>query len=342
MSRLSRLPVIAFGWYYIELQAESGRRVVTSAADIASFLRVLTATLKQQGAQLHAGYVGESGVHLALQAGETSVGRITGALCRGYALRFNRTHAQRGPLFKAHAHVLLVQHQAWLIRLVHFVHGPKEGRVSDSGEIGVWWSSDSVYRQRTRMGGLVTGVVLRALAKGSHSRRTQNEAYARVFSATPDAQDAHRFLNGSPLDPRMLGDDDFLANIWRLTDRPPPELRRMSAQGDDQLRLALTEWLGRFHTLYETLPHTASGWLLPATLASLCSRSRRRPLPMLRALCASYLLEHRLVTQRHLARVFGCRPATLSLGKRQHHERAFRRLFKQSHEGLFPQRRLDL
>ena len=57
MPRLKRLPPISFGTYYIALQAERGRNLVTSGADVKMFLEVMRVTLHKKGAALHAGDV---------------------------------------------------------------------------------------------------------------------------------------------------------------------------------------------------------------------------------------------------------------------------------------------
>jgi len=47
MPRISRLPPMAFGWYYIVLYAERGRDLITDEADQQLFLELLHQTMKR-------------------------------------------------------------------------------------------------------------------------------------------------------------------------------------------------------------------------------------------------------------------------------------------------------
>jgi hypothetical protein len=63
------------------------------------------------------------------------------------------------------------------------------------------------------------------------------------------------------------------------------------------------------------------------TLENLCSHSRKRPLPMVRAVSASYIIKRDIATRARVASFFGCRPETLSAHRRRHYLRIFREWF---------------
>jgi hypothetical protein len=346
MSRLSRLPLHLFGWYYVTLFAENGRQLLTNQTDLAAFLRILTATLAKQGVQLHGGYVAETEVHLALKIGQKTVSAFTASLCHDYALFFNRTHQESGALFRPHPRVLLIQQQPWVIRLVHHIHWLPNLRAPDCSDKSAWWSSDAVYRGRARMNGLVTSVILRSVSRGSRNPQKQDEAYERRFAGAPHPDDARHFLKGSQLDPRILGDDKFVKKFWELTGQRPPAPRRkiVEARNDALMRRTVVRAIRRFRRLSEGTgaPSQASSWRKTLTLANVCAMSRKQPLPMIRALCVSYLLSQHLATRLQAARFFGCRPETLSAGRRNRHERLFRQWFNQPYRLLFESGRRHL
>lgn len=118
MPRLARLPLIPFGWYYVALRSVPNRRIVTSPTDLSTALKLLRATLRENGARLHAGYLAEREVHLALQVGEVPLSAITGGFQHEYARLFNRIHNEHRSLFRLHHHVLLIQQERWLVPLV--------------------------------------------------------------------------------------------------------------------------------------------------------------------------------------------------------------------------------
>ncbi len=156
MPRPQRLPPIPFGWYYIALSARDGRSLFRNATDVKMLLKLLSATLARKGAHLHAGCVTPSEVHLAILTGEAPVSAITRSFCHDYANRFNRNHRESGRLFRAHPHVLLIQHHLWLVPLVHVIHWIPRLRQSRCGACEKYWSSDAAYRGRARREGCFT------------------------------------------------------------------------------------------------------------------------------------------------------------------------------------------
>jgi hypothetical protein len=328
MPRLERLPPIPFGSYYIALHAERGRSLVTSAADLNLFLEVLRVTLHKKGAHLHAGYVAKNEAHLSIRSGEAPVSAITRSLCHEYARRFNREHLQSGGLFRSHAHILLVQQRLWLVPLVHFIHWIPRLRPVRSGDSEYSWNSDAVYRRHVRRQGLITHAVLHILSGGARRREVQDHAYRERFDKAPDPEHVWLFAHGSPEDPRMLGDKEFREEIWSATRQQPPRRERVAAHGN-AVRDAVLDVVQRFGALCDKeLPaRQARAWKRTVTLEQLCSHSRRRPLPMIRAVSASYIINRRIATRAQTASFFGCRPETLSAHRRRHYVTLFRGCF---------------
>jgi AraC-like DNA-binding protein len=71
------------------------------------------------------------------------------------------------------------------------------------------------------------------------------------------------------------------------------------------------------------------------TLEQLCSHSRKRPLPMIRAVCASHVIKPNIATRAQMASFFGCSPETLSAHRRRHYVQMFRKWFGVTPEDLF-------
>lgn len=319
MPRISRLPPMAFGWYYIVLYAERGRDLIADEADQQLFLELLRQTMKRNGAHLHAGCVMRKEVHLAVQSGERPVRDITRSLCHEYARRLNRKYLGRGRLFRAHPHVLLIQHGSWLVPLVHVIHWIPRLRGLADGE--KYWSSDEAYRGRTRREGLVTHVMLHIVSHGVRRRDAQKEAYRRLMETPPDDEHIRLLSSGSREDSRILGDGEFLADIWRSThQKSRRQLKPAPVIGD--LRRAVIDAAAKFGEMCDVASshRQARAWKRVVTPEQLCSHSRKRPLPTIRALVTSHVIEHRMATRSQAARFFGCHPETLSVDRRRHAE----------------------
>ena len=285
MARPQRLPPIPFAWYYVVLYSRDGRSLVKNSADLKKLLDLLSVTLMRKGAHLHAGCVLPTEIHLAIQSGEAPVSEITRSFCHDYALRFNRIHGESGRLFRAHPRVLLIQHRLWLVPLVHVIHWlPQLQRLHVGAGVG-YWSSAAVYRGRERREGLITHAVLHMISNGARSRDAQQNAYRRRFDHAPGTEDIRLFLVGSPEDSRVLGDAEFLRDTWLAThQRPSRQGRRVDSIGD--VRPTVVHAVEQFSAVCELAlsRRQTRAWTRVVTLEHLCSRSRKRPLPTIRAL----------------------------------------------------------
>lgn len=328
MPRHRRHPFVPFGWYYIAMRAASERELVESAADLQMLLQALFRSLRKNGAHLHAGSVTPVEVHVAVRSGEAPMNELTRGFCHEYARLFNRLHGERGSLFKSHPRILLMQHPLWLVRAAHVIHWIPRLR----GAAGMHcWSSDAAYREPERHAGIITHTVFRMLAHGARKREAQERAYRERFDRPPSPEDIQSLERGSPEDPRILGDSAFVAEVWRSTGQRLSRRKKPEESVDQAIERAAVEVLGRVLTLCEVQlrPRVASAWKRIATLEQLRSHSRRAPLPLIRALVATYSIDHGVATRAQIANFFGCHPKTLSAQRRRYFQARLGKLLKQ-------------
>jgi hypothetical protein len=337
MPRLARLQPIPFGWYYVTLRSVTNRRIVTSPAELKAVRKQLRRTLREKGARLHAGYIAEHEAHLALRVGEGSVSAITGSFQHEYARFFNRTHGEHGSLFRLHCRVILLQHQQWLVPLTHFIHWIRRLEAPDDYQNGLWWSSDAAYRGSKKEDWITTNVVLRMLTRGAYSRQLQEEAYRKLFDQPPAPNHARLFRHGSAKDPRFFADTEFVADVWRKTGRRSPDQTRPARDYEGDIQDVVMQVIEQFNALCDQRlsQKQAAAWRRVVTTENLRSRSRKRPLPMVRALSASYLIKHRIATPTQAARFFNCGPKPVSAQRRRFYEALFRECFGAKSEILF-------
>jgi hypothetical protein len=299
--------------------------MVTARAELVMMLNLLRSALGESGARLHAGYIAEREAHLALQAGEGSVSAIIGRFQHEYARRFNRIHQEHGSLFRLHHHLLLFQHRRWLIPLVRFIHEMYRLEAPADAEGDLWWSSDAAYRGSAKPGWVTTNVVLRMLVRGAYNRSAQENAYRALFDQARNPSHTRWFTRGSAEDPRILGDAEFVTEVWRLTGRGPPHRGGRLHPLDEDISPIVMQVIERFNTLCgERLPERRAGaWRRLVTYENARSGSRRRPLPMVRALCVSCLVDHEIATAAQAARFFGCSPRSVAATRRRFYGKLF-------------------
>lgn len=340
MPRLTRLPPVPFGWYYVALRSVANRMLVSNQAELMTELHVLRGTMRARGARLHAAYLAECELHLVLQTSERPLKSIIAGFAHEYARRFNRAHRERGPLFRPHHHVLLIQQQRWLVPLVHFIHWIRRLEAPNDYVSGVWWSSDALYRGKTKHDWITTNVVLRMLCPRTDSSQVREEAYRARFERMPNLDYVRLFKQASAEDPRLLGDSDFIRDAWRNAGRRLPSGRRRwpangTSDGGD-IPGAVTQVIKRFCALCELrLPRRqAVKWQGLLTIDIIRSRSRKRPLPMVRALCGARLIADQIATPAQVAGFFGCSARSISARRRRYYEAMFGEWFGDAPEVL--------
>ena len=99
--------------------------------------------------------------------------------------------------------------------------------------------------------------------------------------------------------------------------------------------------IDRFKALCdERLPRRqCARWKRDLTVDVARSHSRRRPLPLVRALCASCLIEHQIATAAEAARFFGCGARAVSVRRRRYYAAVFDEWFGEGPQVLlWPER----
>jgi hypothetical protein len=336
MPRLRCLPILPYHWYYVVRTAANQRKIITDASDLRNFRRLLTATLEKCGAHLHFAHVDEHEFHLALQAGAEPFSDALSCFCQQYARATNRVRQEKGPLFRQRAHMLLMQQEKWLLPLGRYIHWIPHLRLMDPTR-EIWWNSDAIYRRRQSSRGLVTSLIFRRLSRAARRPDAQASAYRDFFTQQPNARDIALFDKGSAADPRFLGDSDFISEILQQLGWLPGHSMLSKSDSQNDVRRETLKLIHNFQLLCaERLPaNKARQWKRLMTLDNVCSKSRLRPLPMIRGLTASFIAANRIATLRQVEHFFGCRPKALSAGRRRRHEEHFQHLFKRHYGALF-------
>src|SRR5258708_1483893 len=145
---------------------------------------------------------------------------------------------------------------------------------------------------------------------------------------------------GSPEDSSMLGDAEFLAKTWLTTHQSSPRQSQV-LPSSGEVRRAVVDAVEQFGAMCDLALSRmqARAWKRVVTLEKLCSHSRKRPLPTIRAVITSHLIACRIATRAQAARLFGCRPETLSVDRRRHAEVLFVEWFGVTSDALFSTRR---
>ena len=284
MSRRYRIHVPG-GVYYVVQRSDLSQPIFTDAADYAIFERLLSTALARCRARVHAFCWEPDAIHLALQVADIPVGGFMQRLSSQYARRVHTMRGNGGHLFQQRYHSLLIDPDAYLLRLIRHLHRipALRGFVTDPGEYP--FSSHRAYVGAANVPWLTTGSALRMLAQHPDLARY---AYRRLMFATPRPDDRELFERGSEGDPRVLGGPEFIDSMHRSR-------AHSSGYSLDQVIDTVSSTLG-------------------VERSEVLSCSRRRRLTLARALITWYATERGVATLAQVARTLQRDPSTLFVG----------------------------
>ncbi len=237
-------------------------------------------------ARVHAFCWEVDAIHLALQVTDMPVGRLMQRLSSQYARRVHRRQGNGGHLFQQRYHSLLIDPDAYLLKLIRHLHliPVRSQTVSDPNDYAL--SSQRAYLGMTQVPWLTTSVALRMLAQRPEQARY---AYRRLMFEAPTVDEGAHFERGCDDDPRVLGDRQFMADI-------PRHMRvYRSSYSLDQVIDTVSCTLG-------------------VERSEVLSRSRQRRLSLARALITWYATERGVATLAEVARRLERDPSTLFVG----------------------------
>jgi putative transposase len=282
MSRRQRLHVPG-GTYYVVQHGSTNRPIFTQPGDYQLFERLLAAALRRTSARVHAYCWTPQAIHLALQIDNISVGRFMQGITSRYARSIHQRAAESGHFFKQRYRAILIDPEAYLLKLVRFIHHVPAiaGMVPDAATHP--HTSHAAYLGSAEMPWVTTRTAFRLL-----NGCDEHSEYAEFMSAAPTADEVYLFEHGSKHDTRIVGSPAFLENL-------PRHLRVYRSKITlDQIIQTVTCRLGvdREHVL---------------------SNSRQREVTLARALIAWYATERRVATLSEVARYLRRDPSTLSV-----------------------------
>jgi putative transposase len=283
MSRPLRIHVPG-GTYYIVQQGGAGRAIFSYPEDYALIEQLVAAALRRNRSTAYAYCWTPDAIHLVVRAGEAPIGRMMQGLTSRYARQIHRRDGESGHFFRTRYQASLVDADAYLLKLIHYVHHIPvlTGLALRPEEYG--YTSHRTYL------GLADKpwVNTRAALSGVELEQDSKVAYAELMAHGPIDDDVDLLRHGGKSTSRIIGGPEFLAGL-------PRQARKYRSKVSlEQIIHAVTQALDvdRQHVM---------------------SSSRRRDLALARALIAWFAIERRVATLTEAARRLNRDPSTLSV-----------------------------
>ncbi len=316
MPRATRLRPIRSACYYY--RRSSARQIFCDREGLEALIEALTRVLRRSGAALYAFHLDPTQLHFVARAGSAPLVSAFGVLCHELARQANRSRGGTGSLFVQRARITLFQPDTWLLPIVRYVHAVQAPKGSPSA------GSADPYRYHRRVAGLDTTAVFQALASRAGRSALLDDEYAEYFDAPTPPGERYLIEHGSPEDNRILGDQDFIASVREVGAIEHNNDLQTSESSEEEIRRAAERVIGQFHALCrQYLSGTnARKWITRTTLPLLRSKSRKLPLPLVRALIADDVLARGVATRSEVELFFQLHPKSLCAGlRRRYHVR---------------------
>ncbi|MEE4253844.1 MAG: transposase [Desulfuromusa sp.] len=200
--------------YHVTLHGNGNQQVFFDATDRTRFLLLIQEGIEKFGHKVHAYCLLPNGLQLVIEVDEIPLSRIMQQLGFRYTRWFNDWHSQAGHLFQGRYKAILIDPERYLLDLVREVHLAPVRLQLESDPMRYGWSSHRAYcgretvfwlsKERTFLQIEETGV--RALMKFHAYANEGLESSAHID-----------FNRGSESDPRVLGDEEFVRGVLKLS-----------------------------------------------------------------------------------------------------------------------------
>ncbi len=200
--------------YHVTLHGNGNQPVFIDATDRTRFLLLIQEGIEKFGHKVHAYCLLTDHISLVVEVDEVPLSRIMQQLGFRYTRWFNDWHHQAGHLFQGRYKAILISPEDYLLPLVREVHLAPVRAGIESGPMRYPWSSNLAYCGREVVLWLSTDRAMLQIEETGIRALMKFHAYVNDGSATSATVDFNR---GSELDPRILGAEDFVRGVMKLS-----------------------------------------------------------------------------------------------------------------------------
>jgi REP element-mobilizing transposase RayT len=286
---------VSGGCYHVILRGNHQEPLFGSHRDRQVLNDIVADSVRQMEARIHAFCWMTNHLHACIQVSHRPLGQLMHRVAVRYSRYRHRILAKKGHLFERRYRAKLIDVDAYFLTLLRYIHlNPVKARLVDDPS-DYPWSSHCAYLGLENIGWLTTEF---GLALFSNDLQLARDAY-RQFVGPSAVEDVDLEGHVHPVDPRVIGGDEFLDSVQM--ERPRPR---------------------SFRNIEDIAKEIASHFGI--TVARLCSSSRARSLTDPRLQLISTALEEKAASMSEIARFLNRDPSALSKlvarhSRRNHH-----------------------
>ncbi len=200
--------------YYVTLHGNGNQPVFLDATDYSRLLLLIQEGIEKFGHKVHAYCLLPNSLQLVIEVADVPLSRIMQQLGFRYTRWFNDWHNQVGHLFQGRYKAILINPEDYLLALVREVHLAPIRTGLASAPMNYLWSSHLAYCGREKVLWLATERTYLQIEETGIRALMKFHAYVNEGSAE---EAKVNFSRGSEYDPRILGDEEFVRGVMKLS-----------------------------------------------------------------------------------------------------------------------------
>jgi REP-associated tyrosine transposase len=213
---MPRKPRIEYegAFYHVITRGNQRQRIFRDTADFQKYLLLLTVYKNRTGCHMYAYVLMNNHVHLLIETGEIPLSKIMQGFNQTYTMYYNRKYRTVGHLFQGRYKAILCDREAYLLRLLKYIHqNPIRAKAVKTVDEYAW-SSHHAYVGKNKPLSLVdTDRVLRMFSESKARARRQ---YLEFMAERETIAKDHVYAT---VDQRLQGDETFIEQVKEKSDR---------------------------------------------------------------------------------------------------------------------------
>jgi REP-associated tyrosine transposase len=200
--------------YHVTLHGNGNRQVFIDSTDRTRFLLLLQEGIEKFAHKIHAYNLMPTFLQLVIEVAEVPLAKIMQQLGFRYTRWFNDWHGQAGHLFQGRYKAILIHPENYLLDLVTEVHLSAVRSGLESDPMRYPWSSHRAYCGRENVLWLTTDRTFLQIEESGIRAMMKFHSLVNENSGREAQTD---FSRGSEGDPRILGDEEFIRGVMKLS-----------------------------------------------------------------------------------------------------------------------------
>lgn len=200
--------------YHVTLHGNGNQQVFLDDIDRTRFLLLIQEGIEKFGHKVYAYCLHPTYLQLVVEVDEVPLSRIMQQLGFRFTRWFNDWHQQAGHLFQGRYKAILIDPETYLLDLVREVHLAPVRSGLETDPMRYPWSSHRAYCGREKVPWLSNDRPMLQIEETGIKALMQFHSYVNEGLAEAAKIDFNR---GSEYDPRVLGDDDFVRGVFKLS-----------------------------------------------------------------------------------------------------------------------------